>query len=440
MGEWGRSIDRMKLAATLAVAAAAVGCAMPTGAPVDAGGTPISADDGPVGPAGAGADASSPAMGPADLLNVGADQPFSQPASTVNVFGEVDGIGPTSFSVAGKAGFQQHTFVDEGYDADPDVSPDGKWLVFSSTRHSEHPEIYLQRVEGLAVTQLTSEPGDDAFPRFSPDGKRITFASNRAGNWDIYVMDVDGKNVEPVTRSQAQEIHPSFSPDGKRLVYSALGSRSGQWELWTVDLTNMERRMIGYGLFPEWCPRPDRDVIAFQRARQRGTRWFSAWTLDLIDGEAKHVTEVAFSTNAAIVAPTWSEDGRRLAFCTISNPAEAETKTNVAGGIAAKGGVTDVWTVNLDGTDRKRLSDGRGVNATPTWSPDGQVYFVSDRGGSESIWSIAAGKPRGGGTATAAWPSYPDDAPPAPAANAKKTQADGVFGSEPTASVNSGNP
>ena len=436
MGQWNRSIDGKRLTALLAAAAMA-GCAMPTHSSVDAGGAPLRAEDAPVGPAGT-ADGTSPAMGPADLMAVGSDQPFSQRASSVNVFGEVDGVGPTSFNVAGKAGFQQHTFVDEGYDADPDISPDGQWIVFSSTRHSEHPELYLQRVEGLAVTQLTSEPGDDAFPRFSPDGRKIAFASNRAGNWDIYTMDVDGKNVEPVTRSQAQEVHPSFSPDGKRLVYSALGSRSGQWELWTVDLGSMERRMIGYGLMPEWCPRADRDVIAFQRARQRGTRWFSAWTLDLIDGEAKHVTEVAFSTNAAIVAPTWSADGRRLAFSTISNPSDAEVKSNVASGIATRNGATDVWTVNVDGTDRRRMTDGRGVNATPTWSPDGQVYFVSDRGGTESIWSIAGGKPKAS-TASASWPTYPDDAPAAaPTASAKKTAADGVFGAEPSASTNSG--
>ena len=367
-----------------------------------------------------------------DALADAHDAPFSRPAArTVNVFGEVDGAGPASpFSVAGPAGFQQHTYVEEGYDADPCVSPDGQWLLFSSTRHSEHPEIYLQRVEGLAVTQLTADPGDDAFPRFSPDGRRIAFASNRAGNWDIYVMDVDGKNVEPVTRSAAQEIHPSFSPDGRRLVYSALGSRSGQWELWTIDLASGERRMVGYGLFPEWSPRRDRDIITFQRARQRGTRWFSAWTLELVDGEAKHVTEVAFSGNAAIVAPTWSADGRRLAFCTITEPTRAQAAVDQAAGVSTRGS-QDVWIVNADGTDRTRLTDGRGVNASPVWSADGHVFFVSDRGGStESIWSVGVSPPKDAATA-GRWPTYPDEPSP-PAATSK---ADDVFGVGRTASV-----
>lgn len=413
-----------RLAAVAAVVCAAgVGCAMPTQPP------PFTSDA-PVGPDSAAGTSPVARASAADLMFDDA-QPFARPVSQVNVFGEVDGVSPGAFSVAGKSGFQQRTYVDEGYDADPALSPDGRWLIFSSTRHSEQADLYLQRVDGLAVTQLTDDPGDDAFPTFSPDGRRIAFASNRAGNWDIYVMDVDGRNVEPVTRGAAQELHPSFSPDGRRLVYSALGSRSGQWELWTVDLATFERRQIGYGLFPEWSPRADRDVIAFQRARQRGTRWFSAWTLDLVDGEAKNLTEVAFSTNAAIVAPTWSRDGRRLAFCTINEPQNADDSAG------KRGGVQDVWTVSLDGTDRRRLSDGRGVNATPTWSPSGEIFFVSDRGGSESIWSATTSRPRNDIAATP-WPTYPGDAPTSTA----RSPADGVFdtSSVPPASASTADP
>ena len=327
---------------------------------------------------------------PADVMftSTEPDAPFSKPASTVNVFGEVDGVGPSPFGGSRATGFQQHTFVDEGYDADPSISPDGKWLLFASTRHSEHADLYVQRTDGLAVTQLTSDDADDAYPRFSRDGKQITFASNRAGNWDIYVMDADGTRVRQLTRSPSQELHPTFSPDGGRIAFSSLGTRSGQWELWTIDLRNNERRMIGYGLFPDWSPRADCDVIAFQRARQRGTRWFSAWTLELVDGEAHDVTEVAYSASAAIVAPTWNAAGTRLAFCTIPEPQKA--MPNLKAGNAARSEREDLWTIAADGTDRRQLTDGRGVNTSPVWSNDGRLYFISNRGGNEAIWSLAA--------------------------------------------------
>lgn len=307
-------------------------------------------------------------------------EPQVQPSPPmVNVFGEFDGIERTEVRSVGPASFQQHTFTDEGYDGDVAVDPKGQWLVFSSTRHSEHADIYLQRVDGLSVIQLTSDEADDAFPVFSPDGARIAFCSTRAGNWDIYVMDRDGRNSIQVTNSPMHEIHPSFSPDGNRLVYCALSNRSGQWELWTVNLQNGEKRMIGLGLFPAWSPAKDRDQIAFQKARARGSRWFSIWTMDLVDGEARRVTEVAVSSNAAVVCPAWSPDGKRLTFATILDPARAsgfEARTQ-----------QDIWTIDADGSNRRRITDGNGASVMPFWAVDNRIYFVSDRGGTDCIWS-----------------------------------------------------
>ncbi|MDB5331395.1 MAG: hypothetical protein JWP03_2546 [Phycisphaerales bacterium] len=307
--------------------------------------------------------------------------PEENPApQTVNVFGEVNGAGPQAVALTGDAAFQQHTFTDEGYDGDVCADPTGKLLVFSSTRNSEHAGIYMQHADGTAVTQLTSDNADNAYPTFSPDGKQIAFCSTRAGNWQVYVMDSDGRNVTQVTSGPAQCIHPTFSPDGTRLAYCSLGGRSGQWELWVADQKTGEKRMIGYGLFPAWSPDRSVDRIAFQRARQRGSRWFSLWTVDLINGEGRRATEVAQSGNAAILSPTWNPDGKRLAFATVVQPGK---------GAAVKlKGQTDIWTIDADGTNRQRLTDGHGVNLMPFWSADNRVFFVSDRGGTECIWSV----------------------------------------------------
>ena len=303
-------------------------------------------------------------------------------APQVNVFGELDGQPPKPNGSRADFGFQQHTYSDEGYDGEVHIDPTGKWLVFSSTRHHVKPEIYIQRVDGTSVTQLTSDPAEDVQPVFSPDGKAIAFASTRAGSWDIYTMDIDGKNVTQVTSGPGQDMHPTFSPDGTRVAYCSIGGRSNQWELWVVTLATRERKMVGYGLFPSWSPDKAVDRIAFQRARQRGSRWFSMWTLDLIDGEARRITEVAVSSNAAIVSPTWSPDGKRLAFTTIVEPAQMN-----------KGklrGQQDIWVIDADGGNRHRVTDGTGSNLSPAWAADNRVYFISDRGGQENIWSVRA--------------------------------------------------
>ena len=331
---------------------------------------------------------------PADELD--AIPPTAPPpaAPSVNVFGELDGIARGVARPIGDEGFQQHSFADEGYDADVALDPSGKYMAFASTRNGQHSALYLQRTDGTSVTRLTSDDSDNAFPTFSPDGKQIAFCSTRTGVWNVYTMDTDGRNVVTITTGPSQCVHPTYSPDGTRLAYSCLGGRSHQWEIWVLTLATNERQQVSYGLFPSWCPaRNGVDRIAFQRARERGSRWFSLWTLDLVDGEARRVTEVAVSSNAAIVSPTWSPDGQRLAFATVLDPSNSNGRRGR--------GEQDVWTIAADGTDRRRLTDGNGVNLSPCWATDGRVYFVSNRGGTENIWSV---RPDAGHTFTAAKP------------------------------------
>jgi TolB protein len=314
------------------------------------------------------------AQGEADFTSVNR----AKPTPVVNIFGEFNNSPVRADGGSNESGLQQHTMTEEGYDADVVIDPTSKWMAFTSTRHHERSDIYLQRVDGNSVIQLTSDPADDAQPSFSPDGRRIAFTSNRAGTWDIYVMDIDGKSVQQVAGTAAQEMHPSFSPDGTRLVYCALSARSDQWELWVVDLSSQEKRMVGHGLFPTWSPAKGVDRIAFQRSRQRGSRWFSLWTLDLVDGEPRRLTEIAASSNAAVVSPSWNKDGSRLAFSTIVSD----------GNKPGQKGVQDVWVINADGTNRQRLTDGTGVNVSPFWSASGRIFFISDRSGTENIWSL----------------------------------------------------
>ncbi len=273
------------------------------------------------------------------------------------------------------------TFTDEGADFDLAVDPTGRWLAYASTRHRDTADLYLQSTAGTAVTQLTTDPGNDVMPAISPDGRSVAFASDRGGSWDLYLMDLAGGPALRLTDDGAQNIHPSFSPDGRQLVYCSFGSRSGVWELVLIDLARpSHRRIIGHGLFPRWSPTGD--TIVYQRARERGSRWFSVWTLDLVDGQATRLTEVAASSNAAVITPSWSPDGRSLVFCTVVGPTPDRDDADAPR--------ADIWVCNADGSGRSRLTHGPYANYQPTWSSDGTVFFVSDRGvgGVENVWAV----------------------------------------------------
>ena len=68
-----------------------------------------------------------------------------------------------------------------------------------------------------------------------------------------------------------------------------------------------------------------------------------------------------------------------LAFATVVHPAKGTSRTG--------GQQQDVWTISADGSNRQRLTDGNGTNLMPFWGTDNRVYFISDRGGTECVWS-----------------------------------------------------
>jgi TolB protein len=214
----------------------------------------------------------------------------------------------------------------------------------------------------------------------------VAFASNRAGQWDIWIIDLNGGPPVQVTSSPSEEVHPSWSPDGRRLVYCSLPANGGQWELWITDAeAGGARRFIGYGLFPEWSP--VQNQIVFQRARERGSRWFSIWTLTLINEEPRHPTELAASSTESMTLPSWSPDGSHIAFASAAMwPAKGDALN-----LATGSGVFDIWIMKADGRGRRRLTDGHTMNYGPTFSPEKRIYFSSSRSGQENIWSMGVG-------------------------------------------------
>lgn len=296
---------------------------------------------------------------------------------------------PTGLAADTVEGLTHVTFASDGADFDPCLSRDGTFMVFASTQHRPTADIYLKRVNGRTITQLTSDPAHDLMPAISPDGQRVAFASNRAGNWDLYVMASTGGQAVQLTSDTSQEVAPSWSPDGRKLVFSRFGEMSGRWEMWVMDVqASASAEFLGYGLFPKWCPKgatgsDGRDKILFQRSRERGDRAFSLWTIDYKPGDASSPTEVASQPGAALINADWSPDGERIVYASVENP---------GGTGESRPGVSDLWMASIDGSSRVNLTSGKFMNLMPSWSKDGRIYFASNRGGMTNLWSIGTDK------------------------------------------------
>lgn len=281
----------------------------------------------------------------------------------------------------------QQTFAGEGADFDPNVSRDGRTLVFASTQHRPNPDLYIKAVGARTVTQLTSDPASDVMPELNPDGTRVAFASNRSGFWNIYVMPAAGGQAVQITTGQTQDLHPTWSPDGTRLAFCRLGQATGRWELWVVEVARPQvAEYLGLGLFPRWSPVAStggmgRDRILFQRSRDRGDRAFSLWTIDYKPGDAGNPTEIIAEKGFAAINANWSPDASMITYALI--PAET------GGSAFQRGRSGEVWLASIDGAARSRLTSAGFVQSQPAWGGDGHVYFVSNRGGSDQVWSTS---------------------------------------------------
>lgn len=110
--------------------------------------------------------------------------------------------------------------------ADPQVSPDGKWIAYTVTYYSKetnkgNSDIWLISSEGGAAKQLTNSPKSDNSPRWMPDGKTIAFISARDGDPQIYTVSVNGGEPVKVSSIATGVSGLVVSNDGKYFAFAS---------------------------------------------------------------------------------------------------------------------------------------------------------------------------------------------------------------------------
>ena len=266
-----------------------------------------------------------------------------------------------------------------------------------------------------------------AEPAWSPDGKTLASVRGSLGvlnargwlvlrrTFSLYVADADGRRARLLAAcgdcGVANDGHLDWSPDGSQIVFSRQSPPPSRVEsLWAVDPSTRKLHRLTHcplksciDISPVWAP--DGRLIVFRRLAQRGS-------LYTIRPDGSQLTKLATPGGAA--DPQWSPDGRKLAFDAqdsiyLTDADGSHVTLLYAGPLgsgpgkpswspygrklvffntpgSAGGFSAEVWTMNADGSGKKRLyASACCVEswAAPIWSPDGTkiAFSASSSGG-----------------------------------------------------------
>ncbi len=111
----------------------------------------------------------------------------------------------------------------DGSESRPKVSPDGKWLAFSSSQYGNN-DVYLMPVNGGAIKQLTFHEASDAVATWSWDSKEIYFVSSRYNRVTTYTVSVSGGTPKRVVDHYFNDVHnPAIDPVSGALYFNESG-------------------------------------------------------------------------------------------------------------------------------------------------------------------------------------------------------------------------
>jgi TolB protein len=289
---------------------------------------------------------------------------------------------------AGAAAGVAQQLTAASYDYQPDWSPDGRWVIYSSYRNDAMELWILELASGVAKP-LLANGAVNVEPRFSPDGRRIVFTSTLYHKrFHIFTADFDGgmlSNVQRLTGEHKSalpryyyspydhEINPVWSRDGEDIIYvSNRGHIYGTGGVWRTrsrtqagageDLAAGDAAREIHYEETNWKARPDvsPDGARLVFSSYLGRSWHNLWVMPAAGGDAFPIAYGDWDQTY----PRWSPDGTRVAFISNQSGNTDIGVVRVPGGIVEPMGVGERHYLSPMARLHVELKDSQGRAAS----------------------------------------------------------------------------
>jgi dipeptidyl aminopeptidase/acylaminoacyl peptidase len=291
--------------------------------------------------------------------------------------------------------------------ADPQISPNGKWVVYTVTtiddpkNNKSSSNLWLASSDGKTRKQLTTTTKKDRQARWSPDGKSILFVSTRSGTPQLWIIDMDGGEARQLTTISTGVAEPSWSRDGKQIAFvSAVWPEFSTMPFKESDKLNKDKideqqsspvkvRVFKRLFYRHWDDyvedkRQHLFVLSYENGNAGEPR-------DVTPGDYDaYPTSTTFSSS---VDYTFSPDGTYLVFT-------APPKTNEAWSTNY-----DIWRVTVDGKGKAEnlTESNKAADSGPQFSANGKklAWRAQSKTGYEADrWELMVMDCDGGGRPT----------------------------------------
>lgn len=201
---------------------------------------------------------------------------------------------------------------------DHGFSPDGKWLAISHNTPDKGSLIYIIPCTG-GRPRLITEQGPSYWHGWSPDGKTLTYCAERSGEFDVYTIGIDGDPEQRLTSAPGLDDGPEYSPDGKYIYFNSV--RSGLMKIWRMKPDGQQQEQVTFGdEYGDWFAHPSPDgkwlvFLSYDKSVEGhpANKQVVLRIMPTAGGEPKILAHL-FGGQGTINVPSWSPDSKMVAF------------------------------------------------------------------------------------------------------------------------------